>query len=172
MNCSCGKPSETAFKHLGPLCKECFIAVLQRRGRKALKDSGWLQAGQKVHLVDETTAQGKAASRLFKDVIKGLPIHYVPAEQAAVLLVGKTADDEAEDFLHKLFEGKLVEKPSAVNILANITTEEIEQYCAFEGITGKFVEKSVLRAKLDELEKRYSGTFFALQKSQDSFRKE
>lgn len=168
MHCACGKPAETAFQHLGPLCKPCFIEVLERRVRKVLKDAGWLKRDQKVCFADEKSAQAKAALALLKAVIKGLPVQYVQ-EQPEVVLSAKTADDEAEVFLHQLFAGKL-EQQNTVNLLANITTAEIEKYCHLENIDGEKAEKSELRTKLEALDQRYPGTMFALQKGKESFK--
>ncbi len=161
--CSCGKPADTDFSHLKPLCKGCFVELINRRARKALKDTSWPTKGQKVFIEDNPSAKA-----LFKAVIKNLPIEYAPIEQAELVIIGKTADDEAEDFLNQLFEGKLKEKIKAVNILSNITAAELEKYCEFENIAFTKTDKSVLRTKLEALEKRYPGTIFALQKSKDS----
>jgi tRNA(Ile)-lysidine synthase TilS/MesJ len=168
--CACGQPAVTDFSHLGPLCKACFVEVIERRARKAVKDFGWLQKGQEVHAVEDASAQGKAAAALFRRVIKGLPVEHVPADQAEVLVVGKTADDEAEGFLNQLFAGRLEQKSTVLNVLANISTAEIEKYCELQDIAGEPMQKSALRQKLEGLEKRYPGTMFALQKSQESFR--
>jgi len=168
MDCTCKKHAETEFQHLGPLCRACFTAVLQRRVRKALKDAGWLKRGQKVCFADEKTAQGRAAITLFKAVIKGLPLEYA-GDQAEIMLSAQTADDEAEGFLHQLFAGKL-EQNKAVNLLANITTQEIEKYCELEHIDGEQARKSELRTRLDALDKRYPGTMFSLQKGKESFK--
>ena len=164
--CPCGQPAETQFQHLGPLCKGCFTDVIHKRCRKAAKDAGWLKAGQKVHI-----AENNALKALFLKVFKGLPVEHVEAAQADVLVVGKTSDDEAEDFLNQLFAGKIDGKQKAMNLFALITTAELEKYCELEHIDGEKVQKSELRTRLDALEQRYPGTFFALQKSQDSFRK-
>ena len=169
--CACGKPAETAFQHLGPLCRACFGEVIYKRCRKAAKDFGWLKPGQKVHLLDDKSMQGAAINMLFQQVFKGLPVEHVPAAQAEVIIVGRTADDEAEGFLQQLFAGKIDEKQKALNLLANISTAEIEKYCELEHIDGEKPQKSDLRTRLDALDQRYPGTFFALQKSQDSFRK-
>ena len=165
--CHCAKPAVTDFSHLGPLCRACFVDVIQKRCRKALKDAGWLEPGQKVHIVEDS----EALSVLFKQVVKGLPLDYVLREQAEIILVGKTADDEAEEFVDKLFAGRLMPENTAVNLLANISTPELEKYCELEGINSTAKPKSELRTRLDALEKRYPGTYFALQKSQSSFRK-
>jgi hypothetical protein len=165
--CPCKKPAETDFQHLGPLCKECFADVVHKRCRKAAKDAGWLKPGQKVHISDDT-----ALKTLFQQVFKGLPVEHVEADKADVIIVGKTADDEAEDFLQQLFAGKLENKPKAMNLFALLTTAELEKYCELEHIEGKKQEKSELRTRLEVLDKRYPGTFFALQKSKDSFQKQ
>lgn len=164
--CHCGMPAETHFGHLGPLCRACFVDVVQKRCRKALKDAGWLKPGQKVHVVEGR----EALSVLFKSVVKGLPVELVSQEQAEVIIVGKTADDEAEEFVDQLFAGKIEPRSAAVNLFANISTVELEKYCELEGISDAAKPKSELRTRLDALEKRYPGTYFALQKSQESFR--
>ncbi len=168
--CHCGTQAVTDFGHLGPLCKECFIDVLVKRCRKALKDAGWLKSGQKIRLLIDATAQGKAVDVLFKQVVKGLPLEYV-ADKEEVLIVGKTADDEVEEFLHQLFDGKLAPAPKHVNLFAHVSTPEIEKYCELEGIVGTRQPQSELRQRLNALEQRYRGTLFSLQKSQESFRK-
>ena len=169
--CPCGKPATTQFQHLGPLCTACFTDVINRRSRKAAKDTGWLQKGAKVHVFEDNTLQGKALSVIFKQVFKGLPLEHVPAEQATALVIGKTADDEAEDFLNQLFAGKLEQKPAVLNLFANISTAEIEKYCELNSIVGEKPAKTELRTRLETLDKRYPGSMFSLQKSQDSFRR-
>jgi hypothetical protein len=169
--CSCGKPSETDFKHLGSLCDACFKDVIYRRCRKALKDSGWLERGQKVHLAVSESLQGRVLETLFKQVVKGLPLEYT-AESPEVVVVGKTADDEAEEFLDDLFSGNINAKSRAINLFSNISEKEIQKFCEFEGIKGSLLPKSELRKQLDELEKKYPGTFFSLQKSRESFIKQ
>jgi hypothetical protein len=169
--CPCKKPADTDFTHLGPLCKDCFRDVIERRCRKAAKDAGWLNKGQKVHVFADATLQGKALDVLFKQVFKDLPLSHVPADQAEVFIIGKTADDEAEDFLQQLFSGKVEEKPHALNLFSLLTTAELERYCELHGIVGEKRAPSALREQLNALDKRYPGTFFGLQKSQDSLRK-
>jgi hypothetical protein len=168
--CPCGKPASTQFQHLGPLCAECFTDVIHRRCRKAAKDAGWLQKGAQVHVFENNTLQGKALSVIFKQVFKGLPLEHAPAE-AAVLVIGKTADDEAEDFLNQLFAGTLEQKPAVLNLFVNVTTAEIERYCELNAIVGEKPAKTELRTRLEALDQRYPGSMFALQKSQESFRK-
>jgi hypothetical protein len=165
--CQCGKPAETAFQHLGPLCRQCFTDVIQRRCRKALKDAGWLQPGQKIRLPNGNTLQDNAAKHIFRQVVKGLPLEETGD---GTIIEGKTADDEAEGFLQQMFEGKLDDK-NEINLLANVSTAELEKYCEFEGITGSKAPKTELREKLEKLEQKYPGTMFALQKGKDSFKK-
>lgn len=169
--CPCGKPPTTLFQHLGPLCTTCFTDVIHRRCRKAAKDAGWLNKGTKVHVFEDTTIQGKALGVMFKHVFKELPLEHVPTEQAAVLVIGKTADDEAEDFLNQLFAGKLEQKLAVLNLFANVTTAEIEKYSELNSIVGEKPAKTELRTRLEALDQRYPGSMFALQKSQESFRK-
>jgi len=167
--CHCGKPSDTSFSHLGPLCKGCFVDLINKRCRKALKDAGWLQKGQKVHLVLDDTAQGKALDSLFKQVVKGLPLELVALDKAEAVIVGKTADDEAEDFLQQLFSGDIGHKQAAVNLFANLSAAELDKFCELEDIVGETRQKSGLRTRLEALDKKYPGTLFALQKSKKSF---
>jgi hypothetical protein len=167
--CHCGKQAETSFQHLGPLCRGCFSEVIQRRCRKAAKDAGWFAQGQKIHIINDGTLQNNSVRHLFRQVVKGIPLEEVAAEKAEIVILGKTADDEAEDFLQQLFEGKLSET-NAINLLANVSTAELEKYCEFEGITGDKKPASELRRKLEALEQKYPGTMFALQKGKDSFK--
>lgn len=169
--CKCGSQPVTDFGHLGPLCKACFVDVLLKRCRKALKDFGWLKPHQKISLITDDTAQGKALETVFKDVVKGLPLEYVPPERADVLVVGQTADDEVEEFLGKLFSGEIAKQSRQLNLFANISTPEIEKYAELQHIVGEKKPQSELRQKLDVLEQRYRGTIFSLQKSKESFRK-
>jgi len=162
--CICKKPARVFFTHLSPLCRECFALLLRRRARKAIRDHGELKPNQKVFI------DGKGALPiLFKSAITGLPVKYVPKAKAEVIITGKTADDEAVEFLENLFAGKKQKKSKALNIFENITSAELEKYCELKKIIRKNRKKSELRQKLEELEQRYPGIMFALQKSRESF---
>lgn len=162
--CICKKPARVFFTHLSPLCKDCFVLLLRRRARKSIRDHGELKPNQKVFI------DGKGALPiLFKSAITGLPLKYVPRSKAEVIITGKTADDEAVEFLENLFAGKKQKKSKALNIFENITTAELEKYCEINKIIRPNRKKSGLRQKLEELEQRYPGIMFALQKSRESF---
>ncbi len=159
-NCHCGKQASTVFVHLGPLCKGCFVETIRRRARKAIRNYGELKPGQKVFI------DGKGALPvLFKSAITGLPVKYVSKEKAEVVIVGKTADDEAVEFLENLFAGKKQPKSRALNLFENITTKELNKYCELEKISCKKPTKSSLRNALESLDDKYPGIMFALQKS-------
>ena len=162
--CICKKPARVFFTHLSPLCRECFALLLRRRARKAIQDYGWLKPNQRVFIDGE-----KAVSILFKSAVTGLPLKYVSKSKTEVIIVGKTADDEAVEFLENLFAGKKQKKSKSLNIFENITSAELEKYCELKKIIRKNRKKSELRQKLEELEQRYPGIMFALQKSRKSF---
>jgi len=163
-DCICKKPARVFFTHLSPLCRECFALLLRRRARKAIQDYGWLKPNQRVFIDGE-----KAVSILFKSAVTGLPLKYVSKSKTEVIIVGKTADDEAVEFLENLFAGKKQKKSKSLNIFENITSAELEKYCELKKIIRKNRKKSELRQKLEELEQRYPGIMFALQKSRKSF---
>ncbi len=163
-DCICKKPARVFFTHLSPLCRECFALLLRRRARKAIQDYGWLKPNQRVFIDGE-----KAVSILFKSAVTGLPLKYVSKSKTEVIIVGKTADDEAVEFLENLFAGKKQKKSKSLNIFENITSAELEKYCELKKIIRKNRKKSELRQKLEELEQRYPGIMFALQKSRESF---
>jgi hypothetical protein len=184
-DCICKKPARVFFTHLSPLCRECFALLLRRRARKAIRDHGELKPNQKVFIDGE-----KVVSILFKSAVTGLPLKYVPKSRADsgrlrssslrvgsadatptadVIITGKTADDEAVEFLENLFAGKKQKKSKSLNIFENITSAELEKYCELKKIIRKNRKKSELRQKLEELEQRYPGIMFALQKSSKSF---
>ena len=165
---SCKAPATTNLGHLGPLCKGCFAQILRKRVRKAIKDFGWRTQGQTI-FYEEKTAQNKAAIMLFKDATPGLKLELVSADKAEVIMVSKTADDEVENFMNQLFEGKLDPVKKCLNVLANVSTEEIQKYCELKNIDGEIPQKSELRGHLETLENRYRGTIFSLQKSRKSF---
>lgn len=161
--CICKKPARVFFTHLSPLCKDCFTQLLRRRARKAIKNHGELKPNQKVFI------DGKGAlSILFKSATTGLPIKYVPKARAEVIIEGKTADDEAVEFLEHLFRGKQQKKSKALNLLANITAAELDKYCELNKIFRQKQKNSGLRQKLKELDEKYPGIMFALQKSSES----
>ncbi len=162
--CICKKPAKAFFPHLSPLCRQCFALLLRRRVRKAVQDFGWLKPGQKVFI------DGKGALPiLFKSAVTGLPLKYVPKAKAEIIIVGKTADDEAVEFLEQLFSGKTARKTKALNIFANIAAKELEKYCELEKIKQEKQPKSSLRKALESLDDKYPGIMFALQKSRNSF---
>jgi hypothetical protein len=163
-NCICKKPARVFFTHLSPLCRQCFALLLRRRVRKAIQDFGWLKPNQKVFIDGE-----KAVSILFKSAVTGLPLKYVKKPKAEVIITGKTADDEAVEFLEQLFEGKIKKQEKTLNIFKNITAKELDRFCELEKIVRKKQKKSELRQKLEKLDEKYPGIMFALQKSRQSF---
>jgi hypothetical protein len=163
-NCICKKPAKVYFPHLSPLCRECFALLLRRRVRKAIHDHGELKPNQKVFIDGE-----KAVSILFKSAVTGLPLKYVKKPNAEVIITGKTADDEAVEFLEHLFNGKTAKKTKALNIFANITEKELEKYCELGRIKQEKQPKSSLRKAIESLDDKYPGIMFALQKSRKSF---
>ncbi len=161
--CQCGKPAKALFPHLSPLCGQCFALLLRRRVRKAIRDHGELKPNQKVFI------DGKGAlPALFKIAITGLPIRRVPKAKAEIIIVGKTADDEAVEFLEQLFSGKTARKTKALNIFANITAKELGKYCELGKIRQEKQPKSSLRKALESLDDKYPGIMFALQKGRRS----
>jgi hypothetical protein len=163
-DCICKKQAKVYFPHLSPLCSECFAQLLRRRARKAIRGYGELKPNQKIFI------DGKGALPiLFKSAITGLPVKYVPKAKAEVIIVGKTADDEAVEFLENLFAGKKQKNSKALNIFENITTAELEKYCELNKIQQAKQPKSPLRKALESLDEKYPGIMFALQKSRESF---
>ncbi|MEM2916094.1 MAG: hypothetical protein QXT19_01935 [Candidatus Woesearchaeota archaeon] len=162
-DCICKKPASVFFPHLSPLCKECFNQLLRRRVRKAIREHGELKPNQKVFI------DGSGAlAVLFKSAVTGLPLKFVPKSKAEVIVVGKTADDEAVEFLEQLFKGKITKKTKALNIFANITAKELEKYCELNSIRQEKRQKSELREALESLDEKYPGIMFALRKSRRS----
>jgi hypothetical protein len=163
---TCLQAPAVEFKHLGKLCKGCFIDVIQKRARKAVLDYGGIPKGAKVHIVDNKTLKGKVSEQLFKEVVKGLPVEFVQ-DWTEITVLALTADDLAEGFLNDLFSGAIPPKTRFLSLVKHITDDELLAYARLQNIPGELPPKSDLRQKLDELEKKYPGLKFGLIKSRE-----
>lgn len=133
--------------------------------RKAIREHGELKPNQKVFI------DGNGALPvLFKSAVTGLPLKFVSKSKAEVVVVGKTADDEAVEFLEGLFRGRIKkqENKRVLNIFSYVTTAELERYCELNSIRQGKKQKSELRKALEFLDDKYPGIMFALQKSRRS----
>ncbi len=168
---------DKGLKHLDrDICKKCFLRNTERRVKRHLRNGAQQVAhvgpphyrGSKLKRVpprqrlfkrnDKILVVGEVERVLLERAIKGMPLKItsrkrLPKEVKGFnwVVIGKTMDEVIEEFLERLFKGKLVlekMKKRFFNILEVLTDEEVKQYARLKGI--KFVVKEKKRV-LDKL---------------------
>lgn len=178
MKCvKCNKTADISLKHLGgSLCASCFIEIIEKRVRKVLREYERLRPSDKIIILDDNTLNAKMCTYMLQSIFRGQPFTFSikkgsisSAEKLAKrkikVVIPWNMDDEVEQYLDALFNGKKIKKTRFIMPLLGISCEEIEYFAKIKGITGKSKAKTKLGRMLDELEKRYPGSKFGLLRS-------
>jgi len=189
MKCiKCNRKSQSNFRHIGPLCRECFLKVIEKRLRKDIRAAKSIQKNDKILLINNESKEYYVGEFLLKSIIKQLPVKiYVKKSKSLKMpqkiskkydkiIIPWSLDDEAEEFLNNIVgknqnkSKKSAESKKEIRILKNISEEEIEFFAKIKKFKYKSAETKTKAAKsrsktkkmLDELEKRYPGYKFSL----------
>lgn len=154
MKCiKCSRKSQSNFRHIGPLCRECFLKVIEKRLRKDIRASKAIQKNDKILLINNESKEYYVGEFLLKSIIKQLPVKIdikksksleIPqniSKKYGKIIIPWSLDDEAEEFLNEVVgknkikaknqnkNKKKIKKPTEskkeIRLLKNISEEEI-----------------------------------------------
>ena len=176
MECiKCRKKAGISLRHIGSVCKSCFLKIVEKRVRKELRTKKLIRKNDRILVVDNGSKEFAVGHYLLKNIIKNLPVKIAKIKTNKAILPKTTKkydkviipwslDDEAEDFLNALFNSKKQTKSSkkAIKLLMNISDEEIGLFAKIKKFKYRKRKKSKIKQMLDMLEKRYPGYKFSL----------
>ncbi len=180
MKCQkCNKSATVIFKHLGNLCDNCFIDVVEKRVKKELRNKWKFKKDQRILIIEDETKEGKVSSYLAKLVTKDLPLFIEikknidlnkESDNYDVIFIPWSLDNEIQSFLGNIFGNKEIElekNNKIIKLLKNLSEEEIEMVAKVKNISFIKKEVSELKQFIENIEKKYPGSKFALLKSKD-----
>jgi len=180
MECiKCSQKSSISMKHLGELCKTCFVEVIEKRVRKELRTKNPLKKNNKIVIINNASKESAVSEYLLKKIIKGLPVDITIKKSSKLNLPSKTVqkydkiiipwslEDEAAEFLELLFNKTPITKFSkkSIKLLKVLSEEEITMYTKIKKLKynkQSKKKKSKVKIILDTLEKKYHGYKFSL----------
>ena len=142
----CRRAASVSFRHLGELCRNCFLDVIEKRVRKGLRLSKAIRKNDKILIIDNGSVESAVGRHLLKRIIKGLPVRIIckkanlPMPDSVdkksyykiydKIIIPWSLDDEAEEFLEFLFNKK---KPlkfgrNAVKLLKPVSEDELAMF--------------------------------------------
>lgn len=139
----------------GPLCRNCFLYLMEKRVKKHMKP---------IKPADVISCG--PLTRAFLDKILKFPVSY---GETGKVIVDRTLDDEAYAFLERMFKGEELKVEEPTSIVRVLLDEEARLYAKLRGV--EFVERERdpdMKAFLEGMQKSYKETKFALLKSMDT----
>lgn len=180
MECiKCNQKSSISMKHLGDLCKPCFVKVVEKRVRKELRTKNPLKKNNKIVIINNNSKESAVSEYLLKKIIKDLPVDITLKKSTKLNLSSKTLkkynkiiipwslEDEISEFIESLFNKTSITKFSkkSIKLLKVLSEEEIAMYAKIKKLEyNKQIKrkKSKVKIMLDNLENRYPGYKFSL----------
>lgn len=180
MKCQkCNKESTINFKHLGNLCDNCFINIIQKRVKKELRNKWNFKKDQRILIVENDTKEGKVNVYLAQLITNKLPAlidikNNVDLDKELdnydIIFIPWSLDNEVEEFLSEVFKNEIFiskYKSKVIKLLRGLSEEEIEMIAKIKNISFIEEEKSELEKFIENIEKKYPGSKFALLKSKE-----
>lgn len=172
----CGRKSSVNLRHIGPMCRCCFLEVIEKRVRKELRTGKLIRKNDRILFIDNGSKEFKVGYALLTSIIKDLPVKISIKKSKSIaassalskkydkIIAPWSLEDEDEQFLDFLFSRKKPKQMcrNAVKLLMNISEDEISAFAAIKGFKFREKPKSAVRKILDSLEKRYPGYKFSL----------
>lgn len=139
------------------ICGRCLARLIEKRIRKYSRINKIFSKGDKLKV------KGEVAKYLLKSIAKDMP-----------LVIGKTGkevtewtlDDEIQDYLLHIFEGKPRNKEKKIKLLKPITDSEAKEFARIKKL--KFQKKKKdpkIKKMLDEINKKYPDAKYTLLKN-------
>ena len=187
MECAvCRKKATTDFRHLRPLCDNCFSRAIEKRLRKYIRLNRLIRKGDRLLVIDDFSHY------FLNKIVKDLPIKIfkksislnliindeiniksiVKKHRINKILLPWTLDTEGTAFLQSYFKNKkmLILPKSHIKFLKAITEEEADVFAIIHKIKRK---KITIDKKINEfinkIEKINPGAKFGLARSSEKF---
>lgn len=181
----CRKKARINLKHLGRLCNNCFLKLIEKRVRKELRTKKLIKKDDRILFIDDNSKEFFVCYFLLKSIIKELPVKIETKKTKKLnlssnftkkydkIIIPWNLEDEAEGFLELVFNKKKQPRFSkkAIKLLKNLSEEEIKAFARIKGFSYKTKPKSRIKKMLDELEQRYPGYKFSLLNSTKQMQK-
>ena len=173
MKCkSCQKEaSVTQFKNMGPLCTGCFCELIEKRVRRELRINNPLKPQSKIAVIDNGSKESFVALLFLRNLAKDMPLTIEPqkppfdAKQWDIIVIPWDGDDDAEQTLRGIFDGRNIEM-SGFKLLTCVSDAEVRIVAEANGWQGQDNSYQSEYGKfLAETEKKYPGTIFSLVRS-------
>ncbi|HDD70611.1 MAG TPA: hypothetical protein ENF94_00460 [Candidatus Woesearchaeota archaeon] len=166
VKCRCGKEALKGQKY----CKRCFLRIFEKRVRKELQRYRWFKKGDKVLILDDSTSKTDILKEVFLPLVEAIriPVKIGKRRRKGYRIVTpENADDECHAFLAAITKNKEWKKKEEIKPLRQITDEEIQLYIKIKGFNPYKRKKDELYEFIDDMEKKYPETKFALLKSSE-----
>lgn len=159
--------------HLPELCKECFINTLKKRIKRELKGLH----NRKVLMMNDGSAAAILLKTAVSEATSGTPVVLDEHPDLSkisgydAVLVPWIADNLVRDFLKEILYNVEM-KPDPENMirpLRAITEQEIEEFARLESLPYE-KKNDELHSFIEELEKKYPSTKFAILKSLEALK--
>lgn len=142
-------------------CDECFARMLEKRVRKDIRAGGKIKPGDKIELLDDSSKEFETVKILLRNIFgEHLKIKEVKAVGSKTF-IPTNLDREIKDGLEVYLENKNF--IGRKTLLHNVLEKEIIEFCRIHKI--KVNDKSSGNELIENIEKIYPGTKFALAKS-------
>lgn len=177
MKCiKCNKPSTLNLKHIGVLCRNCFLKVIEKRVRKCLRTQNPIKKNDKILVINNESKEFAVGDYLLNSILKGLPVEITIKKSKTLNLPAKTTgkynkiiipwslDDEDAEFIGFLFDKnpKTRFSKKSIKLLKNISEDEIILFAKIKRFKYKEKKKSGIKKMLDNVENKYPGYKFSL----------
>ena len=143
------------------VCKKCFCWLFEKRIRKQTRTDKSFRVNDKVFVV------GDVAKYLVKSITKNMNIQFV-SKNFDKKLIEWTLDDELNQFVKEMFEGKphKKEKKRLVKILKNVTDKKVKLFAKIKKLNFKPNKKDKVTQKfLDDVQARFPNAKYNLLKN-------
>jgi hypothetical protein len=180
MQCSlCPKKATSHFRHLRPLCDNCFAHTLEKRLRKYIRINKWITKGDRLVVID------RVSEYFLKRIIKDLPVKIIKKDMDPNKLIQKrakagkskillpwTLDNEGTAFLETYFKNKKRKKlpKNCIRFLKVLSEEEIDFLAKAKKLKVKkiIIDKDI-HAFINKVEAINPAAKFGLAKSAEKF---
>lgn len=180
MQCQkCNMESTINFKHLGSLCNICFLKIIEKRAKKALRNKWTFKKDQKILIIEDDTKEGKVNAYLAKLITNKFPALVdiknninmnKEIDNYDIIFIPWSLDNEVEEFLSSVFQNEILKskyESKVIKLLKGLSEEEIEIIAKIKNFNFIEREKSEIKKFIENIEKRYPGSKFALLKSKE-----
>jgi len=163
----CGKKAVIKKHKNRFICNKCFCWLFEKRIRKQTRLDKSFGVGDKILVL------GGVAKYLVKSITKDMNIKIV-SKNYNKKVIEWTLDDELNQFVKKMFEGKKQKKEDkkVVKILKNVTDEDVKLFAKIKGLKFKPNKKDeAIQKFLNSVQVKYPNAKYNLLRNISELRK-